>query len=100
MLSAATHIMVECFAREFLEACAVIGTEIQVTKSERATGFVKAPGLLQRIVKRDALNAAWKGKNAPDVGLGVCNDDYAFLALCRVLSLPTFSVQSCLKMQR
>ncbi len=100
MLTAAPRIMVECFAREFLDADAVIGTEIQVTKSGRATGFVKAPGLLQRIVKRDALKAAWKGENAPDVGLGVCNDDYAFLALCRVLSFPTFSLQSCLKMQR
>ncbi|CAK9860392.1 unnamed protein product [Sphagnum jensenii] len=91
MLTAAPRIMVECFAREFLDVYAVIGTEIQVTKSGRATGFVKAPGLLQRIVKLDALKAAWKGENAPDVGLGVCNDDYAFLALCRILSFPTFS---------
>lgn len=99
MLTAAPRIMVECFAREFLDVDAVIGTEIQVTKSGRATGFVKAPGLLQRVVKRDALKAAWKGENAPDVGLGVGNDDCAFLALCRVLSFPTFSLQSCLKMQ-
>jgi len=93
VLTGAPRIMVEWFARDFLVADGVnIGTEIQLTKGGRATGFVKGPELLKRVVKRDALKAAWKREDAPNVGLGVGKNDYSFLALCKVMSFHGFPV--------
>lgn len=91
VLTSAPRIMVESFARDFLGADTVIGTEIQATKSGIATGFVKFPGVLARVVKRNALKAAWKGSNAPDVGVGVCKNDFSFLSLCKVHDHPCCS---------
>ncbi len=91
VLTSAPRIMVESFARDFLGADTVIGTEIQATKSGIATGFVKFPGVLARVVKRNALKAAWKGSNAPDVGVGVCKNDFSFLSLCKVHDRPCCS---------
>ncbi len=94
VFTGAPRIMLEWFARDFLVADGVIGTKIQLTKGGRATGFVKGPGLLERVVKRDALKAAWKREDAPNVGLGVDKNDYSFLALCKVMSFHGFLVQS------
>jgi hypothetical protein len=41
-------------------------------------------------VKRDALKAAWKREDAPNVSLGVGKNDYSFLALCKVISFHGF----------
>ena len=79
--------MVETFAKEYLGAEVVVGTEIQVTSSGRATGFVKPPGVLLGVHKKNALKAACDGNNAPDVGLGDRKHDYPFLAYCKVWSL-------------
>lgn len=84
IITGSPRIMVETFAKEYLGAEVVVGTEIQVTSSGRATGFVKPPGVLLGVHKKNALKAACDGNNAPDVGLGDRKHDYPFLAYCKV----------------
>lgn len=88
VITGSPRIMVETFAKEYLDAHEVIGTEIQVSNSGRATGFVKPPGVLLGVDKRNALKAACDGKDEPDVGVGDRKHDYPFLAFCKV-SLPS-----------
>ncbi|KAL2611472.1 hypothetical protein R1flu_023164 [Riccia fluitans] len=82
VLTANPRIMVEVFAKEYLGADEVIGSELEVTKGGRATGFLKAPGVCVGENKAAALREKL-GDLRPDVGLGDRETDHAFMSLCK-----------------
>ncbi|KAG6544229.1 hypothetical protein Mapa_014332 [Marchantia paleacea] len=82
ILSANPRIMIEVFAKEYLGADEVIGTEIEVTTGGRATGFVKHPGVLVGDQKAKALKRTF-GDQVPDVGTGDRESDYEFISMCK-----------------
>ncbi|KAJ9563404.1 hypothetical protein OSB04_008564 [Centaurea solstitialis] len=77
-------VMVETFAKEFLGAEKVLGTEIEVDpRTKRATGFVKGPGVMVGKWKRFAVSKEF-GEDLPDIGIGDRRSDYDFLSICKV----------------
>jgi glycerol-3-phosphate acyltransferase len=85
VVTANPRIMVEPFLKEYLGVDAVMGTEIQVSKSGYATGFVTAPGVLVGAHKEHAVkkNFGTRADDAPDVALGDRPTDYPFMRLCK-----------------
>lgn len=84
VITGGPRVIIEHFAKEYLGADSVIGTELEVTRGGRATGLVTPPGVLLGAHKRNALKAACDGGAAPDVGIGDQEHDYGFLTYCTV----------------
>ncbi|KAG0570735.1 hypothetical protein KC19_6G183900 [Ceratodon purpureus] len=92
VVTANPRIMVEHFLKEHLDVEAVMGTELQISQSGYATGFVTGLGVLVGANKERAVKKYFSD-DLPDVALGDSVSDYPFMALCKeAYFVPSFKV--------
>lgn len=83
LITANPIVMVEAFAKDFLGADKVLGTEIEVNpKTKRATGFVHKSGVLVAERKLSAILKEF-GDESPELGIGDRVTDHDFMSACK-----------------
>ncbi|KAG0465768.1 hypothetical protein HPP92_019932 [Vanilla planifolia] len=82
VVTAIPRVMVEPFAKEYLGADVVVGSELGVYKG-RTTGLVVGPGVVAGDVKEAALRKMLGDSTVPEIGIGHRKSYSLLSALCK-----------------